>query len=192
MRRTRNQREDLAALLPELPRGLRTYSCDFSIHPDAFAELIRHEGVEVATAFGPDGRMVTRPRQGTATEVDFDGAEPLAGTLVIHCHPEGGAPSSDDLVFAVQRDLAELRIVYPNGTIYRVKRPPDGWPSSDNMEEVSKKANRTLDNHRAERARQGAPPMSIRETQDFLASERTQDLAHLGVRLEKTNLWQSP
>jgi hypothetical protein len=57
--------------------------------------------------------------------------------VVTHNHPDDGVPpdrqqynppSDADLLVAVIADAQAVRAVTPQGVVYQIGRPPDGWP----------------------------------------------------------------
>lgn len=96
---------------------------------------IRHNTVETGAFFRADGTLITQ-KAGTVNQVRFDQHE-LVGTarsLFTHNHPDGLPFSRQDVEFAVDVDLTELRAV----TAYCrfVLRPEGAWPTFSTIEQA--------------------------------------------------------
>lgn len=107
---------------------------------------------ETAVAFNKDGKIVLDKR-GQATSVSFTNEESklVKDCVFTHNHPRGWAAeentlgrigssfSKEDVMFAVNSDMAEVRAVTPVYT-FSMKRPSKGWSiSTDRLSEVFEK-----------------------------------------------------
>lgn len=94
---------------------------------------IRNKPVEHVVLLAPDGREVFRKTSNNESEVSFSLLEidelRQHGDLVFtHNHPAAGPISEWDIVVAMLMNAAELRAVDPDGIVWRIRRPPEGWP----------------------------------------------------------------
>ena len=106
-------------------------------------EIAEQKSYETAVFIDKDGKEMYR-KSGEKSSVSFDKAEIAAAKdhILTHNHPSARGLSFQDLTFASQADLAEIRAVgiHPReGKItYLIKRPSGGWPKPDDMfEKVS-------------------------------------------------------
>ena len=106
-------------------------------------EIAEEKSFETAVFIDKDGKETYR-KSGEKSSVSFDKAEIAAAKdhILTHNHPSARGLSFQDLTFASQADLAEIRAVgiHPReGKItYLIKRPSGGWPKPDDMfEKVS-------------------------------------------------------
>lgn len=106
---------------------------------------IRNEPVEHGVFFTLDGREVWRKTSDKKSSVDFSDIEidrlrQLGDLVLTHNHPGGGPISPSDIVTAVVMNVAEVRAVTPDGTVFRLRRPPEGWrqkPPVDRLARLS-------------------------------------------------------
>lgn len=88
---------------------------------------------ETAVAFNEKGEMLLN-KQGEKSSVFFHATEiaKVKNAVFTHNHPSGRGLSIEDLNFAEQADLREMRAVGDNEHgkfTFIIKRPKDGWPN---------------------------------------------------------------
>ena len=95
------------------------------------------QSVEYASIINPGGRHVAT-RQGSEITVSLAGfADQLPGSTVTHNHPDGGSFSFQDVRFAKNNGVGELRIIARVGgkaVSYRLQAPRAGWPAMSDGE----------------------------------------------------------
>lgn len=104
---------------------------DVSLPP---AELVRSlenqiagAAVEVGLVFSVEGQLLVK-RVGKAGNIRFSGdeLEKMKDNILTHNHPQRGYFSREDVFFAHEFNLAELRAV-AGKKVYRLLRPAGGW-----------------------------------------------------------------
>ena len=179
-------------MLLKLDQATPPFPVDENIGLNDFEHLIHAQAEEIVGVFESD-RLILQPKRGWADGVGFIDAEVphLRDRVVTHNHPLGGPPSAADAFVAVEANLAQLRAVSPDGTVYVLLRPQKGWPSSDIMVEVAERSIDALRKENTARLSAGRPLLSPREENGLFYRERRIAFAELGVTLEKTDLWHT-
>lgn len=93
---------------------------------------IKSASVEYAYVLRADGTLLQRS-VGMADRVAIDMAElesdDIAQAIVTHNHPNSLSFSVPDIETAINLNLREIRVVCPDGKVYSMTRPVDGWMS---------------------------------------------------------------
>ena len=101
-------------------------------------DAIKGEPIEHLVVFNGKGEQIWRQR-GTKNKVQLpdhvlEAMNRDKTTVYTHNHPNGSILSPSDLVMSMYCDVAEARAVSPDGRVFRIKRPPDGWPHKGNRD----------------------------------------------------------
>ena len=95
-------------------------------------DLIRRSSIEHGVVYAKSGNRIML-KHGSSDRVRFtreeiDMIKRHSDVVFTHNHPSGRAFSMDDVVWAHHvGTIAELRAVAPDGTVYRMRPPKDGW-----------------------------------------------------------------
>ncbi len=87
--------------------------------------------MEIVTAYDAEGRQLFPPRSGGRDSVSLPPRTetPLAGSCLIHNHPDVRTFSGTDLRTAATRRVRTIVAILPNGYDLRLSVPnPDDWP----------------------------------------------------------------
>jgi hypothetical protein len=101
---------------------------------------IKAQKVETAVVVGADGQILIDKSDGNERYVQFTREElgKMKGGVLTHNHPIAWAFSQDDVALAMDRNVAEVRVVtvernpegQENKVVYRMRPGPEGWPKS--------------------------------------------------------------
>ena len=85
--------------------------------------------LEVLSVFDAEGRLLYAPLIGEDRTVDATlFLTFLRDRTVTHNHPTGTMLSPQDLIVAIEANMARIEAVCPDGTIMAWERPTEGWP----------------------------------------------------------------
>jgi hypothetical protein len=95
---------------------------------DRVERLIRDQSVEHAFAFTADGKLLLHKTDDAISRVAFMDAEIalLPGATLTHNHPGGRSISETDVTFAMDVELAEIRVVTTKRRFILLP-PAEGW-----------------------------------------------------------------
>lgn len=98
--------------------------------------LLAAQDTERSLTINMDGRRVGRGEGNLFETTAFIPADQAVDCIVTHNHPLGLTFSPTDLQTTIRSGIYEMRAVFFDGdrlNVYRVQRPPMGWPSLDRL-----------------------------------------------------------